>query len=119
MRRIGLAALVLAMGGCAAGGAAPEVHYTGALPGCALAASTLVRQGGQFAFAPGDGVLVIRGPVSPEGDFSGALNTQPPGKPAFWLSVSGTIGKETAVLDYATPRCQARATFMRVHRPLL
>ncbi len=94
------------------------MRYTGTLPGCGLGASTLTRQGEKFAFAPGDGVLSILGPVAPNGGFAGTLNTQPPDKPAFSLSVHGTIGEDTAVLDYMTPRCQAHATFARVHPPL-
>jgi hypothetical protein len=123
--------LGLALAGCSGGGlslsrimpaGAPsghEVRYTGALPGCGLAAATLTRRDDQFSFTPGDGVLTMLGTVAPDGGFSGSLNTQPPGKPPFLLSVTGRIAEEQATLDYATPRCRAAATFSRVHPSLL
>jgi hypothetical protein len=118
MRRMVGLGLAVALGGC---GVRPahEAAYTGALPGCGLAAATLTRIGGAFAFAPGDGALIVRGTVAPDGSYAGTLNTQPPGKSPFLLSLRGTIGEESAALDYTTPRCHAQATLARVHRSLL
>lgn len=97
---------------------AQSVRYTGALPGCGLNAATLSRHGDTIAFAPGDGVLVIQGSVAADNSFAGALNTQPPGKPPFVLTVHGMIGPETASVDYATPRCRSQTTLTRVHEAL-
>jgi hypothetical protein len=111
-------AAALALAGCGAAKQAHEARYTGALPECGLAAATLTRQGEAFAFAPGDGALVIRGAVAADGGFAGTLNTQPPGKPPFELSVHGRIAEETAMLDYATPRCHTHGSLARVHPPM-
>jgi hypothetical protein len=110
--------LVVALGGCG-GRVVHQDRYTGSLPGCGLAAATLTRAGDQFAFAPGDGVLTIRGTIAPDGSIAGTLNTQPPDKPAFLLSLHGTIGAASATLDYATPRCHARGTLVRASPGLL
>ena len=110
-----LLTLAFALDGC---GAVGQLHYTGALPGCGLATATLTQHGDAFVFTPGDGVLMISGAVAADGSFTGALNTQPAGKPPFLLSVHGRIGVEQATLDYTTPRCTAHATFARVHPPL-
>jgi len=114
--------LALGLVGCGGGGmsrAAHQTRYVGALPGCGLPEATLVRQADQFAFTPGDGVLVINGAVAADGRFSGTLNTQAPDKPPFLLIVRGQIGPEQATLDYTTPRCHATATLKRVHPELL
>jgi hypothetical protein len=119
MWRVAGLALTLALGGCASGKMAHEVRYTGPLPGCGVNAATLTRLAGSFAFAPGDGVLTIQGTVAANGSFAGTLNTQPPTKPPFLLTVNGRFEGERATLDYATPRCRAAATLARVHPPLL
>ncbi len=110
---------MLLLGGLAGCGAvapaAPEARYAGALPDCGGPAASLSRRGDVFAFAPGDGSLVIRGRVQGDGGFAGALNTQPPGKPAFVLTVRGRLTEDAATLRFATPRCHADATLARVH----
>ncbi len=110
-------AVALGLSGCAPAG--EGVRYTGALPGCGLAASTLVRTGERFAFSPGDGALTIVGVVAADGGFGATLNTQPPDKAPFVLSVSGRMAEEQASVTYATPRCRAATTLARVHPPLL
>ncbi len=75
---------------------------------------THAGSGGDFAFAPGDGVLVIRGKVGPDGALEGNLNTQPAGKPAYVLGVTGRLSMHTATLTYVTPRCQYQATLTEV-----
>lgn len=104
-------ALLLAgvLAGCGQRPAAHPQRYAGRLAGCGDVPASLVRVGNSFSFAPGDGVLVIRGAVAPDGGVAGALNTQPPGKPAFPLRVTGRIDGAQAVLDYTTPRCAAHA----------
>jgi hypothetical protein len=93
-----------------------QTRYTGPLAGCGLAGTaTLTRIGDSFAFAPADGVLVLRGQVAPNGSLSATLNTQPAGKPAYVLTVRGRLDDESAVLLYTTPRCAAAATLTRVH----
>jgi hypothetical protein len=114
-----VAAWVLVLSGCAAGKVAHEVRYTGALPGCGLTAATLTRLASGFSFTPGDGVLTIQGTVAADGSFAGTLNTQPPTKPPFPLTVRGQFEGERATLDYSTPRCHDSATLARVHPPLL
>jgi hypothetical protein len=114
---LGLGALglgALGLGGCGVHHVAEVARYTGALPGCGLADSTLVRQGPQFTFTPGDGVLTIEGTVAADGSFTGALNTQGVGKPPFLLQVQGKLQDEQARVDYVTPRCRASATFARM-----
>jgi hypothetical protein len=115
----GLAVGLAGCGGGSAGAAVHEVRYTGALPGCGLATATLVRLADHFAFAPGDGVIVINGAVKPDGRFTATLNTQPPDKPPFLLTVQGRMEAEQVTMDYATPRCHAAATLSRVHPPFL
>ncbi len=110
--------LALALAGC--GGAVPEVaRYAGPLPGCGLSASTLVRQGGQFSFTPGDGVLTIAGDVAGDGGYAGALNTQAPHKTPFILHVQGKAEAEQASVDYEAPNCRTSGTLPRVRQPLL
>jgi hypothetical protein len=105
-----LACLAAALAGCGAPLSAQR-RYGGTLSGCgAPLAATLMAQGGGFAFAPGDGVLVIRGTVAADGTLQGRLNTAGPGRPPFVLSVSGRIVGAAATLSYATPRCTAQGT---------
>ncbi len=100
----GMLVLVLAVAGCAA---APR-RFAGTLAGCgAPLTATLTRAGDAFAFAPGDGPLVLRGQVAADGTLSGSLNTQPPGKPAYMLAVAGRLAPGGATLTYTTPRCTA------------
>ena len=113
---MGLAMAALA--GCGGQATPHPLRYTGALPGCGLAAATLARQGDSFTFTPGDGVLTIPGKIAADGGFSGSFNTQPPGKPPFVLSVAGRIDADLATLDYTTPRCRAHATLTVVHPPM-
>jgi len=110
-------AVVPTLCGCAPGG--EGARYSGALPGCGLAAATVVRTDDRFAFSPGDGALTIVGTVAADGGFAGTLNTQAPDKTPFVLSVRGRIASEQASVDYATPRCRASALLARVHPPLL
>src|SRR5206468_3137486 len=92
-----------------------QQRYTGTVNGCGAAAATFTRVGGQFAFAPTDGVLILRGTVAADGAFAGSLNTQPPGKAPFVLAVSGKVDAETVALSYRTPQCQVAATLTRAH----
>ncbi len=108
---------VLVLAGCALG--EPSARYTGTLAACGLAAATLVRIDNKFAFSPGDGALTVEGTVAANGGFAGTLNTQPPDKAPFVLSVRGRILGEMATVDYTTPRCRASAQFNLVHPPLL
>ncbi len=98
-----------------------ESRYTGQITGCGPATpATLARAEDTFTFAPSDGVLVLRGKVAADGSLTATLNTQPPGKPPYVLSVSGHIDPEAVTLRYATPTCKAApATLARVHMPLL
>ncbi len=116
LARVIVAAMPM-LSGCTAGG--EGARYSGALPGCGLAAATLVRTDDRFSFSPDDGALTILGTVAADGAFAGTLNTQPPDKAPFVLSVRGRISSEQASLDYATPRCRASAPLARVHPPLL
>jgi hypothetical protein len=110
-------AVVATLSGCAPSGEGGR--YSGTLAGCGLAAATLVRTDSRFAFSPGDGALTIVGTVGTDGGFAGTLNTQPPDKAPFVLSVRGRIAAEQASVDYATPRCRASAMLARAHPPLL
>jgi hypothetical protein len=113
----GLGLLLLA--GCSTA-LTQQTRYAGTLTGCgAPMPASLVRNGAAFAFAPGDGVLVIRGTVAPDGGVSGTLNTQPPGKPPFALSVRGRLDPAGAALTYATPRCQASGRLPAVAASIL
>ena len=97
---------------------AHEQRWHGEVPGCG-GTSTLTRIGDEVAFAAGDGALVLRGAVVADGGFFASLNTQPAGKPAFWMSVSGHLSAEAAQGHYATPRCQGDFILARVHPALL
>jgi hypothetical protein len=110
-------AAALVLSGCEPAG--EGVRYIGSLPGCGLAAATLVRTADRFAFSPDDGALTIAGAIAADGGFAGTLNTQPPDKAPFVLSVSGRMAGEQASVTYTTPRCRATATLARVHPPLL
>lgn len=107
--RLGLTAVAAGLAGCAAATASTPMRYTGVLGGCGGIPATFTRVAGGFAFAPGDGSLVIRGPVAADGRFSGTLNTQPPGKPPFVLAVSGVASEQAATVSYVSPRCRADA----------
>ena len=97
-----------------------QTRYHGTLAGCgAPMPASLVRDKAAFAFAPGDGVLVIKGTVAADGGVSGTLNTQPPGKPPFALSVRGRLDPAGAELTYATPRCQASGRLPAVAASIL
>jgi len=98
---------LLLLAGCSTA-LSEQTRYHGTLTGCgAPIPASLVRDGATFAFAPGDGVLVIKGTVAPDGSVSGALNIQPPGKPPFALTIRGRLDPAGAELSYASPRCQA------------
>lgn len=109
MRRIVMSTCLLAMlAGCAAG-ASVQRRYTGTLAGCdGTMTGTLTRIGNEFAFAPGNGSLLIRGTVAADGRLAGQLDTQPPGKPPYMLRVSGTAAEDAITVTYETPRCTAR-----------
>ena len=79
-------------------------------PWAALALLALVTAGLLLSFAPGDGALILRGAVAADGGLAGELNTQPPGKPPFLLTVHGHLDEARATLTYATPRCTTTAT---------
>ena len=120
MRDALLAALVAAwLAGCGLHPAPHEQRFTGALDGCGASPATLTRVGGDVAFAPSDGVLVLHGAVAADGAVTAALNTQPPGKPPYLLTLRGRLDAESAVLTYATPGCVAHGTLRRVHPALL
>jgi len=95
-----------------------EIRYAGTLSGCGQSnPATLTRIRGAFAFAPSDGVLVLRGTVAADGSLSATLNTQPPTKPPFLLTVHGHATTEAATVSYTTPVCpEATATLTRVRR---
>ena len=121
LRQLALLGIVAVYGlaGCGTAGTR-EIRYAGRLAGCGPATpATLTRIGDGFAFAPSDGALILRGRVAADGAFEGALNTQPPGKPAFALTVRGQVGPDGVALSYATPRCAASATLARVRPDLL
>jgi hypothetical protein len=111
----------LLVAGCAAlgaGGRQPaEQRFTGQLIGCGggATAATLTRTGDAIAFAPDDGVLVLRGTVAADGTFTARLNTQPAGKPAYLLTAAGQVGEDGATVSFAAPTCaRATATLTRV-----
>ena len=119
MRRAGVGgmAVCLVLAGCGAP-LTLERRYTGTLAGCPAALpSTLTRKLAAFAFAPGDGSLIIRGTLAPDGSFDASRNTQPPGKPPFLLRVQGTLDAAGADVTYTTPRCTATGhmTIIPVH----
>jgi hypothetical protein len=100
------------LGGCAgaarATGQPAGLRYAGTLRGCGSSQpASLSRSGDSFAFAPGDGALVLRGTLAADGSFSATLNTQPAGKPAYLLVVQGRADAGAATLRYSTPRCAA------------
>ncbi len=124
--------LSLLASGC--GAATPAtVRYTGQSPACGRSegggtTATLTRLGRGFAFAPYDGVLVVRGTVAPDGSLAGTLALRPmragaPGTKspaaAQAISVTGRIGGEAATLAYAAPGCTTTLTLARAHPPLL
>lgn len=73
--------------------------------------STLTRLKDKFAMSPGDGPLVVRGQVAADGSIAGTLNTQPPGKTPYLVTVTGHITPAAADVTYTTPRCTAHGTF--------
>ena len=91
----------------------PETRFTGALDGCGVTTATLIQRGAAAQFVPGDGTLVLTGTVAADGTLSASLNTQPPGKPPYLLSVSGHLDAAAATLTYVTPRCTAHGTLRR------
>jgi hypothetical protein len=118
-RACGAAAALVLLAGCGSR-VAEETRYRGTLAGCgAPMPASLVAGRGSFAFAPGEGVLVIRGSVGADGAFAGSLDTQPPGKPPFVLSVQGRLDPAAAEVAYATPRCQASGRLTAVPVSLL
>lgn len=113
-RRAATCALLIAIGAGSLAGCEQRVtphaqRYSGRLSGCGDVPASLVSADRSFSFVPGDGVLVIRGDIGPDSAFDAVLNTQPAGKPAFVLRVSGRLGPTQAMVDYATPRCRAHA----------
>ena len=91
-----------------------ERRYTGTLMGCEdVMTATLTRIRNDFAFTPGDSALVIRGAIGPDGTLAGRFNTQPVGKPAYLLTVSGHAIADSATVAYVTPRCTAHGTLPR------
>ncbi len=113
------------LAGCAAG-MVRERRYAGPLAGCGLGGtSTLTtlpgRAGtaGSFAFAPGDGSLILRGTMAGDGRLDGTLNTQPAGKPPHLLRLAGQAAQTTAELVYMTPSCKATGTLHRIMPTLM
>ena len=97
----------------------PRHLSTGTLAGCGPATpATLTRAGDAFAFSATDGVLVLHGTTAADGTLAATLNTQPPSKPPFLLTVNGRAAAESVTPSYVTPRCTAAGTLTRVHPSL-
>lgn len=97
-----------------------QQRFVGPLRGCGAGqAATLTRIGADFAFAPDNGALLIRGRVARDGSLAGQFNTQPAGKPPYVLAVSGRIADGTATLRYVTPHCTAEGRLHLVPARLL
>ncbi len=117
-RTIFICLLVLTITSC--GSLNRERRYVGIISDCGVnghSTLTYVPIGhgeGRFAFAPGDGALIIRGSVARGGEMAGNLNTQPAGKAPFILSVGGKIRKDSADVTYSTATCRAQGQFQLV-----
>lgn len=110
MKRCRMVALCAMMGlsSCSAS-LSVEQRYVGTLSGCAAPqTATLVLRRKTFAFTPDtDSPLVVRGSIGQDGTIKGELNTQPPGKPPYLLTVTGALGPRRVSVSYVTPRCTA------------
>jgi hypothetical protein len=110
--QIGLA--LVAVAGCT-GAPVEQGRYTGIVSDCGEPQpATLVRMGDRFVFTPGDGAIVLRGQVAIGGVLAATLNTQPPGKPPYLVTLTGRMDDRTAELWYATPRCTSHGRLTRV-----
>ncbi len=105
-----VAVALATLAGCGTGLSAQR-RYVGTLAGCdGNGTATLTRIRNEFAFAPNDGALLIRGTVAADGSLRGTLNTQPPGKPPYMLIVTGQATKDVVTVTYATPQCTAHGS---------
>ena len=117
-RRGGLVLALLALGGCATIGRELStqvydqrytgeilpmggVHCTDSMP------ATLVTRKADLSvvFTPNDGALVLRGSMSREGEVLARLNTAPPNRPPYLLTLTGRIEKGMFSGVYQTPQC--------------
>ena len=118
MRGLGAALACLALGGCATIGnelstQAYDQRYTGEIQPmggvhCTDAMpATLVTRAADLSvvFTPNDGALVIRGSMSREGQVLARLNTAPPNRPPYLLSLEGRLEKAGFSGVYQTPQC--------------
>ena len=111
-----------------------QVRYAGTLGGCAEGSggtnqASLVRVADRFSFAPQDGALVLSGPVTADGTFSGSLapaasrhdgTTRPDARqPSVVLTVQGRLDNDVAAGVYATPRCRTEFRLPRIRPGLL
>jgi hypothetical protein len=110
--------LLLALGGCTTIGNALSTQiydqrYTGEiLPISGVQCTdsmpaTLVTRAADLSvvFTPNDGALVIRGSMSREGQVLARLNTAPPNRPPYLLTLDGRIEKGGFSGVYQTPQC--------------
>lgn len=117
-RLASLALALLALGGCGTIGNALStqsydqrftgeifpiggVHCTDQMP------ATLVTRAADLSvvFTPNDGALVLRGSMSREGQVLARLNTAPPSRPPYLLTLEGRIEKGVFSGVYQTPQC--------------
>jgi hypothetical protein len=61
------------------------------------------------AFTPNDGTLILRGAVNEDGEVRAALNTAPPTKPPYLLTLEGRLNGDAFNGLYRTPLCTYKA----------
>ncbi|MGC8524329.1 MAG: hypothetical protein ACP5M5_08585 [Acidibrevibacterium sp.] len=118
MRGLGAALACLALGGCATIGKelstqAYDQRYTGEIQPMGgvhctdSMPATLVTRAADLSvvFTPNDGALVIRGSMSRDGQVLARLNTAPPNRPPYLLSLEGRVEKAGFSGVYQTPQC--------------
>lgn len=111
-----------------------QVRYAGTLADCGegpnrTSQASLVRVANRFSFAPQDGALVISGPVTADGTFSGSLapaaarhegaTGSDARQPPVVLTVKGRLDDEVATGVYATPHCRTEFRLPRIQPGLL
>jgi hypothetical protein len=68
-------------------------------------------------FTPNDGALVIRGSMSREGQVLARLNTAPPNRPPYLLSLEGRVENGMFSGVYQTPQCAWKVALYPAQSP--
>ncbi len=101
------AVLSVILAGC---GGATDGRWVGPVtpdvPGCPASRGVLVARSGHFVFAPSEGVVVLRGPITPAGALHGDYQTEGPNHQPVVFRFDGRLagGNITGVLQQ--PGCR-------------